>query len=203
MLSFFKLPVITIIFISLIACSKDDKLVIKPHDENRMMDTMHAMMSRMDAMPKTNDPEIDFPSMMILHHQGAINMGRVQIQDGKNDSLKRMAQKMIDAQLMEIEELTAILATESVNNSVPEFTMEQMKHMAKMDQIADVQFITGDIDNDFATLMILHHNSAIDNSKAYLMYGNNDDLKEMAGQMIDAQTKEIKELSDWLKANKR
>lgn len=203
MLSFFKLPVIAIIFISLIACSKDDELVIQPHDENRMMDTMHAMMSRMDALPKTNDPEIDFPSMMILHHQGAINMGRVQIQDGKNDSLKRMAQKMIDAQLMEIEELTAILATESVNNSVPEFTMEQMKHMAKMDQIADVQFITGDIDNDFATLMILHHNSAIDNSKAYLMYGNNDDLKEMAGQMIDAQTKEIKELSDWLKANKR
>ena len=73
----------------------------------------------------------------------------------------------------------------------------------KMDQMADVQLITGDIDNDFATLMIVHHNSAIENSEAYLMYGNNTQLKAIAQKMIDDQKKEIKELSDWLKANKR
>ncbi len=44
-----------------------------------MMDSMHAMMSRMQAMPKTNDTEIDFSKMMIMHHQGAINMVKVQL----------------------------------------------------------------------------------------------------------------------------
>lgn len=193
----------SIILLSLAACDKDNGIDLQSHDENRMMDTMHAMMSRMEAMPKTNDPEIDFPKMMIMHHQGAINMGNVQIQEGKNDSLKRISQKMITAQQMEIQELNTFLATQTANNSVPAFTMEQMDHMKKMDEMADVQLLTGDIDNDFATLMILHHNSAIENSEAYLMYGNNAQLKTMAQKMIDDQKKEIKELSDWLKANKR
>lgn len=191
----------TLLFIA--SCSKDDDLELQSHDENRMMDSLHAMMSRMEAMPKTNDPEIDFPKMMIMHHQGAINMGNVQIQDGKDDSLKRFSQKMIEMQQMEIEELNTILSGETVNNSVPAFTKEQMDHMMKMDQIADVQLITGDLDNDFATLMIQHHNSAIENSEAYLMYGTNDELKTMAQKMTDDQKKEIKELSDWLKSNKR
>ena len=191
------------ILLSIISCSKDDELELQAHDDNRMMDSMHAMMSRMEAMPPTNDPDIDFPKMMIMHHQGAVNMAQVQIQDGKNDSLKRISQKMIDAQQMEITELTDILNNESVNNNVPAFTQEQMDHMMKMDQIADIQFITGDIDNDFATLMIQHHNSAIENSEAYLMYGSNEELKEMAAKMIMDQKMEIKELSDWLKANKR
>ena len=51
--------------------------------------------------------------------------------------------------------------------------------------------------------MIQHHNSAIENSEAYLMYGNNEVLIGIARKMIEDQTKEIKELSDWLKANKR
>ena len=186
------------------ACTKDENgLSLQGHDDNRMMDSMHAVMNRMEAMPMTNDPEVDFPKMMIMHHQGAINMGTVQMQEGSNDSLKRFSQKMIRAQQLEIQELSTILATQTVNNSVPAFTMEQMDHMMKMDQIADVQLITGDIDNDFATLMIQHHNSAIENSEAYLMYGNHTALKAIAVKMIDDQKKEIEELSNWLKENKR
>lgn len=197
----FSVAVIT----TITACDKDDiaDLALQAHDNNRMMDSMHAVMDRMEAMPKTNDPEVDFPKMMIMHHQGAINMGNVQIQEGKDDSLKRFSQKMIAAQQMEIQQLSTILATQTVNNSVPTFTMEQMDHMMKMDQISDIQLITGDLDNDFATLMIQHHNGAIENSEAYLMYGNNEPLKVIARKMIDDQKKEIKELSDWLKANKR
>ena len=192
------------LLLALAACDKEDNgLVLQSHDENRMMDSMHAAMSRMEAMPMTNDPEIDFPKMMIMHHQAAINMGNVQIQNGSNDSLKRFSQKMINAQQQEIQELNMLLASETVNNNVPAFMMELMDHMNKMDEMADVQHITGDLDNDFATLMIFHHNSAIENSEAYLMYGTNTQLKALAQQMIDDQKKEIKELSDWLMANKR
>lgn len=190
--------------LAIIGCDKDDNdTALQGHDENRMMDTMHAMMSRMNAMQPTNDPEIDFPAMMILHHQGAISMSKVQLERGSDDSLKSIAQKMTDMQQMEIAELQGILDEQSQNNSVMEFTMEQMNHMKKMDQMADVQLITGDTDNDFATLMILHHNSAIENSEAYLMYGTNEELKDMARKMIEDQMMEIEELSNWLKANKR
>lgn len=187
------------------ACTKenDNNQYLQPHDDNRMMDTMHAIMDRMEAMTMTQDPEIDFAKMMIMHHQGAINMANVQLQDGKNDSLKRTSQKIITEQQMEIQQFQAILATLTVDNMDMEYTMEQMEGMKKMDKAIDVQLITGDIDNDFATLMIWHHQSAIDDASGYLHHGNNAQLKTIANNIIKAQTMEIQELSDWLIANKR
>lgn len=186
------------------ACTKDNNgIQLQAHDQNRMMDTMHAMMSRMEAMPKTNDPEIDFVKMMMMHHQGAINMANVELQDGKNDSLKRTAQKIINEQQAEIQQFNTILATLTVDNSDPSFTMEQMDNMMKGGKTADVQLITGDIDNDFATLMMVHHQSAIDNASAYLHHGNNAQIKTMATNIVNSQTMEIEELGNWLIANKR
>lgn len=186
------------------ACSKDDQgIKLQAHDENRMMDSMHAMMARMMAMPKTNDPEIDFARMMVMHHQGAINMSNVELQAGSNDSLKRVAQKIIIEQQAEIQQFNTILTGLAVDNSDPSFSMEQMSNMMKMDSQADVQIITGDIDNDFATLMMIHHQSAIDNASAYLHHGNNTQLKIMATNIVNSQSKEIEELSNWLKANRR
>ncbi|MEJ7829741.1 MAG: DUF305 domain-containing protein [Segetibacter sp.] len=187
------------------ACTKSNSnnQYLQPHDANRMMDTMHAMMNRMEAMTMTNDPEIDFAKMMMMHHQGAINMANVEIQAGKNDSLKRTAQKIIKEQQMEIQQFQTILSSITVDNMDMEFMMEQMDGMKKMGKAADVQLITGDIDNDFATLMIGHHQAAIDNASAYLHHGNNAQLKTMAEKIVMTQVMEIKELSNWLIANKR
>jgi uncharacterized protein (DUF305 family) len=197
----FAVMIFGLIFFS---CKKDDSgIQLQAHDNNRIMDSMHVMMDRMNAMQKTNDPELDFPSMMILHHQGAIGMARVELENGSSDTLKSIALKMTKMQEIEIQELQSILSEQAQNNSVMEFSTEQMNHMEKMDQMADIQVITGDIDNDFATLMIFHHNSAIENAEAYLLYGTDNDLKEMAKKMIDDQKAEIQVLSEWLKANKR
>lgn len=189
----------------LTACSKDDNngILLQAHDQNRMMDTMHAMMDRMMAMPKTNDPEIDFVKMMIIHHQGAINMSNVELQAGANDSLKRTAQKIITEQQTEIQQFNTILAGLTVDNSDPTFAAEQMENMMKMGKVADIQIITGDLDNDFATLMIVHHQGAIDNASAYLHHGNNTQLKTMATKIVKSQSMEIQEMSNWLIANKR
>ncbi len=188
----------------LFSCKKDDKAHLQPHDKNQMMAVFHHMLSKMDTMHMTKDPEIDFPSMMILHHQGAIDMAHLQLQQGKNDSLKRIAQKVIDEQQAEIQELQAFLdSLHDKNNDVPAFTMEQMTHMKKMSELADIQFISGDIDNDFATLLIIHHQGAIEDSEAYLMYGTNEYLIDKAKTMIMMQTMEITELTNWLMEHKR
>lgn len=186
-----------------VSCNKEDGIEIANHDSNKMMTIMHTMMSQMDAMPKTNDPEIDFAKMMVMHHQGAINMANLELQEGKSDTMKRTAQKIITEQQAEIQQFNTIIAGLSVDNTDAAFTMEQMENMMKMDKAADVQLITDDIDNDFATLMMLHHQAAIDNASAYLHHGNNVALKTMATNIVMAQNKEIGELAEWLKANKR
>ncbi|HVU96829.1 MAG TPA: DUF305 domain-containing protein [Puia sp.] len=199
----FYLAVSICLLISIASCSKDSGIKLQAHDNNRMMDSVHVMMSRMDTTKMTNDPDIDFAAMMRMHHQGAISMANLEIQQGKNDSLKRIAQKTIEEQQKEIQDLSRILAGLSVDNSDPEFTMEQKANMGKMDTTADIQLITGDIDNDFATLMIVHHQSATDNASAYLHHGHYPDLLDMAKSMVKSQTMEINELASWLIANKR
>ena len=191
-----------IMFLS--ACTREDTFQhLQAHNDNKMMTLMHQMMSQMDTMPKTNDPEIDFLRMMRVHHQGAINMAILELKEGRNDSLKRTAQKIIKEQQEEIMQFTVFLATHSVNNSIPEFLMEHEESMMKMTKLADIQFITGDIDNDFATLMIPHHQAATENSMTYLKYGNEEQVTIWARKIISTQKMEITELSNWLIANKR
>ncbi len=46
--------------------------------------------------------------------------------------------------------------------------------------------------------MIFHHQSAIDMSQSYLKYGNDDELKSMATDMIAKQQEEIISLQNIL-----
>jgi uncharacterized protein (DUF305 family) len=50
---------------------------------------------------------------------------------------------------------------------------------------------TGDIDGDFAAMMIPHHQGAIDMAVAYLRYGNNEQLRRIAQEIIVEQWQEI------------
>jgi uncharacterized protein (DUF305 family) len=60
------------------------------------------MMEDMMAMKSTGNPDKDFAMMMIPHHQGAIDMAEVELKYGKDPTLEKMAQKIIDAQKKEI-----------------------------------------------------------------------------------------------------
>lgn len=62
-----------------------------------------AIMSReMMRAPMSGDPDRDFVSMMIPHHQGAIDMAKVEVLYGKDPALRRLAQEIIVTQGSEI-----------------------------------------------------------------------------------------------------
>ena len=67
-----------------------------------MMATEGPMMQGMMAA----DADIAFACAMIPHHHGAINLAEVELQHGDSDEMKQMAQKVIDDQKREIEQLT-------------------------------------------------------------------------------------------------
>lgn len=50
---------------------------------------------------------------------------------------------------------------------------------------------TGDIDRDFAAMMVPHHQGAIDMAKAELRYGKNEQLRRIAQEIIVDQLQEI------------
>ncbi|MFW8585958.1 DUF305 domain-containing protein [Rhizobium beringeri] len=65
--------------------------------------------------------------------------------------------------------------------------MNMMQGMMKKD--ADVSFVCG---------MIAHHMGAISMSEVELKYGDNEEAKQMAQKIIEAQKKEIEEMSKWV-----
>ena len=71
-------------------------------------------------------------------------------------------------------------------------TMDADMMQGMMKEDADVAFVCG---------MIAHHQGAIDMAEIELEHGDDDWAKEMAQKVIDAQTKEIAEMTDWLAKN--
>ena len=67
-----------------------------------MVQAMERMHKDMTIVPG-GDPDRDFAAMMIPHHQGAVDMAKVELQFGKNPVLRRLAQGIIVEQLQEIE----------------------------------------------------------------------------------------------------
>jgi hypothetical protein len=62
---------------------------------------MTKMMTDMGIRP-SGDVDSDFVSMMVPHHQGAIEMAQAELRHGHNEQLRRMAQEIIVTQLQEI-----------------------------------------------------------------------------------------------------
>jgi uncharacterized protein (DUF305 family) len=60
------------------------------------------MMKEMSAPPYGGNTDKDFVAHMIPHHQGAIDMAKVELKYGKDPDMKRLAKSIIKAQNEEI-----------------------------------------------------------------------------------------------------
>lgn len=69
----------------------------------QMNSDMEKMMHDMLSPGYRGDPLIDSLAMMIPHHQGAIDMGRLQLMYGKDPLVRKLAEDIIASQRVEIE----------------------------------------------------------------------------------------------------
>ncbi len=71
---------------------------VKSADNMAFMNEMRAIMTTMHhnmMVGYTTDPDLDFAKMMIAHHQGAIDMAKVEINRGSDAAAKTEAQEIL------------------------------------------------------------------------------------------------------------
>lgn len=169
--------------------------------DNGLMTSMNAMMDKMSSMKMSGDFDKDFATMMIEHHQGAIDMSKIEIAKGTDEKIKGMAQTIIAKQTEEINKLQQIIKNlKKSDMKMGEGGLE--KSMSEMKSKMSGMQMTGNTDKDFATMMISHHEGAVAMSKAEVANGMNAQLKQLAQKGINDATKEIGEFKSWLSANK-
>ena len=170
-----------------------------------MLAAMNTMMKNMDALKPAGNTDHDFAHMMMAHHQGAVEMSALELKEGKDATLRAMAEKISTDQKKELQALEAI-ATRldgAPSNYKPQdaadpFTSKMKTSMAGMMSMGQP---SGNVDTDYAAMMVAHHQSAVDMAKAELAHGRDTKLKEMAQQMITAQEKEIRQFKAWQAKN--
>jgi uncharacterized protein (DUF305 family) len=147
-----------------------------------------------------NDADVSFLQQMIPHHQQAIDMAK--LVDGRTTTaaVVDLAGKVQKAQDPEIEQMTAWLK-EWGEDTAADHSMPGMDHgmpgMMSDEQMAQLEQATGAaFDQLWVTLMIAHHQGAIDMANAELADGANDDVKALAKRISTAQEAEIRQMQD-------
>ena len=138
-----------------------------------------------------------FIDSMVPHHQGAIAMAEVALDNAEHEQIKELSRNIISSQQAEIEELKSIKKEEFGTSNVPmEMSQEQMRSMGMMmnpQELANKE----PFDKAFIDAMIPHHQSAIEMSQVALDKSDNPKIKELAENIISAQQKEIEEMMRW------
>ena len=81
-----------------------------------MSEAMTAMDEGMHNAEYTGEPDHDFVTMMIPHHQGAIDMAKSLLLHGKDPQMRRLAQEIITEQQSEIELMQVWLKQHSTSS---------------------------------------------------------------------------------------
>jgi uncharacterized protein (DUF305 family) len=82
------------------------------HTQQMQKDYMAPMADMNNAMHEgvmSKDPDVAFAQGMLPHHQGAVDMAKVELKYGKDPEMRKLAEAVIKAQETEIKQLKAWL----------------------------------------------------------------------------------------------
>ena len=137
-----------------------------------------------------------FIDEMVPHHQGAVEMAEVALQNAEHKEIKRLSENIVSTQIEEIEELKEIKREEFGTSEVPmqmdEGRMEDMS-MTDPESLADEE----PFDEAFIEAMLPHHRSAVEMAEVAREKSDNPRIKELSGNIIEAQEREISQMQTW------
>lgn len=151
-----------------------------------------------------NSQDVSFAQDMIPHHRQAIEMAKLAGNNASSQDVKTLAQAIETAQGPEIATMEGWL--KDWNKKVPSTSMSGMDDnspMTGMMSDADMTSLAGSagtaFDTMFLTMMIEHHQGAIDMADTEIADGKNAEAIALAKSIKSAQTREIATMGNLLK----
>jgi uncharacterized protein (DUF305 family) len=161
------------------------------------------------ASAEHNDADVRFAQGMIPHHRQAVEMAEIAVDRAENPEVKALAERIQAAQDPEINTMTGFL--EAWGAEVPAdgdmagmdhsgmAGMSDMSGMMTPEQMDVLRNATGAaFDTAFLQMMIAHHEGAISDAQRELAEGVNPQAKDLATEIVTAQTAEIEQMRQLL-----
>ena len=153
-----------------------------------------------------NAQDVSFAQGMIPHHQQAVEMAGLAADKASSPEVKDLAARIEKAQGPEIETMSGWLRTwgKKVPEAMPGMDHSAHSGMAGMMDSADMEKLgkaSGkDFDSMFLTMMVEHHEGAVEMARTEQAKGKYGPAKELAAKVISAQTAEIAQMKKMLAA---
>jgi len=151
-----------------------------------------------------NDPDTAFAKGMLGHHRGAVEMAKIELKYGTDEAMRQLAQEVITAQQTEINVLNKWLASHPDTAKPKPNTIAMQQAYAKSMENMHGEMTLGVSDPvpdmAFARGMLPHHVAAVDMAKVQLEYGTDEEMRQLAQDVIDTQQVEIDMMRNWIAA---
>jgi len=131
-----------------------------------------------------------FVADMTPHHKSAVEMARIAKKRGQSTFVKSLASDIIRTQNAEITTMKGIAATLDAAG-VKAKSLGIAEHMMGMDMNTAELRTAKPFDRAFIDMMIPHHQGAIRMARVELAKGSSPQAKQLATQIVAAQTREI------------
>ena len=169
-------------------------------------DAMLVMAKDMGQAYQAVNSDVAFMQGMLAHHIGAVEMSKVQLKFGKDNSMKALAQTIIDAQTSEIELmqnwLTANKNQAKADPNMPQISANYQQADDKYHTLMMNGMIAENPDVAFAKGMIPHHQGAIAMADIVLNTTKDEQIIKLANAIKAAQQPEIDQMEQWLAKQK-
>jgi uncharacterized protein (DUF305 family) len=135
-------------------------------------------------------------AMMLAHHQQAVDLSDLPLEQTNNQEIKDLATQIRGAQYPEMEYMNGLLYEAGYLEPIDvQDHLTHMQGMLSSTEFDDLAQLRGaEFDQAFLAAMISHHEGAIDMCTTMLATGTSMTVKELAQKIIDAQTVEISQM---------
>jgi len=160
--------------------------------------TVHDM-AGMSTDMSSAELDLMFIDGMILHHQSAVDMAEIALEQGERPEIATLAQEIITSQQAEVDRMRAWrdawFPGEPTAGGMPGMTDVAGMSMSASDM--ETRRVAEPFDQAFIDEMVPHHESAVMMAEEIITTTERPEIRQLAEAIIVAQDAEIEQMRGW------